>query len=400
MRINKSVIGGSLILLITFNIYNALNFLFQFSMARLLSIIDYGILATLFSLIYIFGIFSESIQTVITKYSVQEKNKGRLKNILNRSLKKALIFSTLLFFLYLFIAIILTYLLKIDYYLLALTGLVIFTSFLLPINRGMLLGRKMFLSLGINLNLEALLKLISAIVLVLMGWKVYGAMLATIIGLIFTFIFSFSSLKDIRNAKEKYAKTSGIYEYTTPVFIVSSVIILFYSLDILIAKVVFDSTMAGYYAIASILSKVIFLGTYPISKAMFPLSAENKDKHKKTNILLNAVIFLLFLISIALIAFYFFPDLLIKIFSGKSITQSSSILFYLGIGTSLLSLANLFILYNLSIGQTKGYNFLPLILIIEAMLLFYFSSNLLSFSIAFIAASAMFLIGSIILLRK
>ena len=65
MRIHKSLWKGSIVLLIAFNIFNFFNFVFHFSMARLLSISDFGILATLFAIIYILTGFSESIQISI-----------------------------------------------------------------------------------------------------------------------------------------------------------------------------------------------------------------------------------------------------------------------------------------------------------------------------------------------
>jgi O-antigen/teichoic acid export membrane protein len=60
-------------------------------MARMLSIIDYGILAALYAIIYILGIFIESIQTVMMKYSSGENDNGRLKSLLKKTLKKKFI---------------------------------------------------------------------------------------------------------------------------------------------------------------------------------------------------------------------------------------------------------------------------------------------------------------------
>ena len=105
MKINKSLVKGSLILLISFNIFNALNFFFHFGMARLLTVIDYGILVTLFSIIYILAVFTESIQLVIAKYSSQEEEKSKLKNIAKKALKKSFLVSLFLFALYFFLAI-------------------------------------------------------------------------------------------------------------------------------------------------------------------------------------------------------------------------------------------------------------------------------------------------------
>ena len=84
-------------------------------MARMLTPADYGTLAALFSIIYLTGIFSESIQTVIVKYSASEKSKARLKNLITRSIKKALKFSIIIFIGYILLSIPLSFMLEIPY---------------------------------------------------------------------------------------------------------------------------------------------------------------------------------------------------------------------------------------------------------------------------------------------
>lgn len=401
MKLHKKLIGGSIVLLVTFNIFNLLNFFFQFSMVRLLPIADYGALAALFSIIYILGIFSESIPTIISKYSAKESNSGKLKNLLKRSLKKASFLSILLFIIFLIISLVLSKKLNLPYSLLALTGLMIFAAFFTSITRGLMQGRKRFSALGVNMVIESAFKLILAIILVLMGWAVYGAMFATVVGAIFAFIISFIPLYSIIKSKESKVKTPKIYQYTPPVFLITSVIIVFYSIDVLIARAVFPDLIAGYYAISSTLAKIIFIGTFPISKAMFPFTAES-DKNKKNaeSILTNSVAIISLIIFVSLIVTFFFSKFIVWIYSGNYIPESASILFLLALANGLISLANLILLYKLSIGQIKGYKYFFIFLLLEVIVLRNFSHNLVEFSIAFITVSAIFLWGSIYLLRK
>jgi len=400
MKFNKAFIGGSLVLLVTFNIFNVLNFIFQFSMARLLSVVEYGVLAALFSIIYIFDVFKESIQTVITKYSSTEKDMGKLKYLFSRSTNRLTIVASITFVLFLVLSIFLSPLLKISYLLLAMTGSLIFLSSLIPISRGLMLGRKMFKSLGLNLITEASIKLILSIVLVILGWSVYGAITATFIGAFLALLLSFSSLKAIIKSKAKQAETIGIYSYSIPVFFITAIIILFYSLDVIIAKIVFSPELAGYYALASILGKTIFWGTQPISRAMFPLSAESKS-NKGRNLFLNAFVLSALLIIMALTLFYLFPEFILHLFSGKSdISQAASILLLVGIAFSIQSISNLILLYKLSKGKTKNYLYSIIFILIEVALLFMFSSSLIEFSIAYIISSLIFLLGYLIILKK
>ena len=83
-KLNRGLIKGGITLLIAFGFYNLFNFLYQFSMARMLTVSDYGILAAIFSLIYILSAFTESIQIIITKYSSGEGEK-HLKKVAKKS---------------------------------------------------------------------------------------------------------------------------------------------------------------------------------------------------------------------------------------------------------------------------------------------------------------------------
>jgi O-antigen/teichoic acid export membrane protein len=135
---------------------------------------------------------------------------------------------------------------------------------------------------------------------------------------------------------------------------------------------------------------------------MFPLSAEDNSKKKKvsSNVFFNAFALLSACVIIALAIFYFFPELIIRIFAGRYIPQSSSILFFIAIATSLLSLTNLILLYKIASGKLKGYQYLFIFLALQIFLLFFFSNSLLQFSIAFVTASAAFFWGSIILMNE
>lgn len=400
-KINTGLIKGSLILLISFNIYNGLNFLFHFGMARLLSVADYGKLATLFSIIYVLGVFSESLQLVITKYATNEKDNGKLKNILKRALRRSFFVSFCLFIFYLIASVPLSYLLKVEYPLMALNGFVIFFVFLAPINRGIMQGKKKFKSLGLNMIIESSTKLALALVFVYLGWQVYGAIFGTLIGIFLAFLLSFLSIRDITKSVEKKAKTEEIYGYTKPVFMINLFILIFYNIDVLMARILFAENVSGAYAIASILAKTIFWGTQPISRAMFPIAAEkNLNKEKLENVLINAFAILFAAVIGALVLFYLFPEFIVKIFSGKLIQESIEILFYLGVAIGLLDLTNLILIYKLSLGKAKGYLYLGIFCILEIFLLYFFSANLFQFSIAFIASSAAFLWGVVLLVGE
>src|SRR3989344_130326 len=394
MKFNKGLLKGDLILLVAFGIFNFLHFLFQLFMARMLSISDYGILATLFSIIYILSVLTESIQIIIAKYSAGAVDNGKLKDLLKRSFGKALYPSLFLFVIYILLAIPLSYVLKIDFLLLLFSSMIIFLAIFIPINRGIMQGRERFRSLSLNMIVEASIKLVIGILFVYLGFRVYGAITGVLFGGFFALLLSFVQLTDIIKFKRTKMETPDIYGYAKPAFIITAITVIFYSLDIIIAKIFFPSEIAGYYALSSILGKIIFWGTLPIGKAMFPMSASKSlEKDKSKNLFLNAFGTVIFCILAALVMFYVFSGPIIKIFSGRVISESASILFYVGIAFSFISITNLILLYKLSLGKVNRYLNLFIFIIIEILLLSYFSKNLLQYSIAFMTASAIFLWG-------
>lgn len=400
MKLDREIFKASIILLLVFNSYSLLNFIFQSSMARLLSVADYGILASLMYFVYFMSIFSESIQTIIMKYSSGERDLGKVKNILKRSFRKAIYPTIILLILYSIVILPISYFASIPYSLILINGLIISVSLFLPIVRGVMQGKKRFYQLGFNMLSESIFKIIASVILVFIGWRVYGAVIGIFIGFLIALFLSLFQIKDILIIKESVAKVKDIYSYSKPVFILTFSILSFYTADILIAQIVFSKELAGYYSIASILSKIIFWGTQPISRAMFPLSAEQASKSKDTSrTYSNSIIFVSIGVFLSLLAFYFFPDLIVKLFSGKELTASAQILFYLGLSTSLLSFANLNILYKVSVGKYKNYISFLTIPIVGIILLLSFNSSLFEFSIAFLAASALFLWGSIFILK-
>lgn len=388
------LVRGSIVLVAAFGIFNVLNFAFHIVMARSLETADYGVLATLFSIMYIMGFFTESIQTVIAKYSTAQKSDGKVASLLRRSLHRVGKPALILFGCYLVAAFALSPLLEIPWFLIAVNGLMIFCAFYLPVTRGVLQGKRRFGALGLNMIVEGAVKIIIASLLVFIGWRVYGALIGTILGAAGAYVMSLFSLREIRKVKEEHADASNIYSYGKPAFILIMGLMIFYSLDVILAKLFFDSTTAGMYAIASVLAKTIFLGTQPISKAMFPLAAEDEagaEKGKK-KILFKALYIIVLLIAVALALFYIAPRFIIDIFSGKDIVEAAAILLPLGAGFSFVSVSNLLILYHLS-RKSVRYSWLIFIpVVVQAFLLFTFSSSLAQFAMAFMGASAVLLI--------
>jgi O-antigen/teichoic acid export membrane protein len=392
----KGLIGGSALLLVTLNLANALHFAFHLLMARMLGPAGYGILAALLAILYVLNVVSESVQTVVARYTSPEPAPGRLKNLLRRALRKGEKASLGLLAVYLLAAMPLSRLLDIPYPLMALFTFSIVGVGLLPIHRGALQGMRRFGALGGNFLFEVVVKLGLGTLLVWAGWREYGAVAAVGLALCAAFAFSFLPLRDVFRAREEPASAEGIYGYSVPVFVVTATVMAFYSLDVLLARAFFAPEEAGAWSIASFLAKGILLGTAPVSKALFPLSTEAADRQRdRRRLLLMALGILAVCVLPVLLAFYLVPDLLVRLAAGQGYAGAAHVAFPLALAMSLMAFSNAVLLYKLSTGRLRSYKLLPALVVLELAVLTLFHGSLVEYAWAVLALNGVFLLATV-----
>ncbi len=401
----QELIRGSLILFILINLFNFLNYLFHFVMARMLGPVDYGVLAVVISVAYIFSVPTEAIQTVISRLISKfnpKKEFGKMNFIFSKAIGKFLKVSIICFILMVPIAIFLHYFLPdITFFHMIFTGVLLFVVFNVPVARGVLQGRKKFKGLGWSMIAESVSKLVVAILLVFIGWKVYGAITGVVFGIFFSFFFSLFFIKEVTHQKKKKIETKFIYFYSKPIIIAIFAVMIMFSLDIIFAKRFFPSDLAGKYAIASMMGKMIFLGVMPIAKALFPIASEEADKgQKKSRSFRQALVLVLGLCAIAVAAFFFLPGLIIRILFGSQYLDIKNVLGWVGLAFAFLSIANLILLYELSLNKIRKAWFLALFPVIQIVLFFLFHETMLQFVSAFIFSNVLILIYSLFVLFK
>ena len=397
------LVRGSLILFIAINLFNFMNYLFHFFMARMLGPADYGVLAVLMSILYIISVPSESIQTIVSRYTskyLAEKKLGKIKSLLSRTLKKSVKFAFFIFLIYIPVAFFLSNFLKIDFLLILLTGTIVFGFFMMPINRGILQGKKKFKELGLNMITESGTKLIIAIFLVYIGLGVYGAISGNLMGVFLAFVFAFIFMKDVVKSKKVEIETKGIYAYGMPVFIVIISIMVMLSMDIILAKRFFSPEIAGQYAVASMLGKMIFFGTAGISKAMFPFATEKFENGDKSHgVFYKSLLIIFAFILIALVFFGLIPKFIVGILFGSQYLAISNIVIYTGLAFGFLSITNLILIYSLRAHKIRFSYLLFIFILLEIILLSLFNSSLKSFSIALVTANFIMMLGSLLFLK-
>jgi len=389
---SNELFKGSFITLILFNLFNVFQAVFHFIGARVLGAEDYGILATLLGISFILGIPAEAIQTIISRYTTEfyvKKDYSKIKNLIKKSYKKfSLLFLVGIALFAIFSPLIGKFLL-IDSKIIFLMSLFLIATFFIPVNRGVLQGEKKFIKLGISLVSESFTKVLFLIVFFFLGLRLYGAMWAIILGFIISFLISFFFIKKIFKTKEEETPFRGIYSYSWNVLIITGCMILFISMDIILAKRFFSAQDVGLYAAISILGKTIFFAVAPISKAMFPLVSEKRDKKEDSKGLIKRSLLIVSgICAIGIILFWLFPNLIISLFYGSTYLKFSNLLVYFGVAMGLLSITNIFI-YNVICHKRKIGLFLIFFVILQIGLLSIFHSTVFEYILVLLISNSL-----------
>lgn len=400
------LLRGSIILLILINIGNIINYLYQFIMARMLGPVDYGILSVLVSLTYIFGIPTIAIQTVMSKNIAKlnvNKEYGKMKGLFSNLLNKLFFASVIIFLIFSILAFFFAAYLDISFWLLVLAGTLIITSFIYPIAAGTLQGMKKFSTLGWNIILVFGVKLFLAIILVMAGFKVFGAILGFIFGAIIGFVFAIPYIKEVIYAHKQEDEVKILTKDNTSTFIAMLIIVLIYSVDVILAKIFFPAELTGEYAVISLIGKIVLFSTMSIGSAMFPISAERHHAGGKTHGIIrkaSLAIFSLSIISVAL--FILFPNFIIGILFGSQYLSLAGLLVYMGVAFSFIAFLNLLVLYRISVDEFNmaHVGLLSALFGLQIVLLSIFHSTITEFSIVFMISTIVTFIGAYILVRK
>lgn len=377
---------GSFILLVLLNLFNIFNFLYQVISARLLGAEEYGILGVLLGFVYIFTIPSESIQTVVSKYTVQFGKDGKIKDLFAKSMRKFSFYGTICFIVFALISPLLSYYLGIQLGLMILTGLVLLCFFILPVGRGVLQGKKRFKEMGMTFALEGVVKVIAILALFWLG--VSGSIIAIILALLLSFLLAVYYVRDILKKKREDVKIERFRAYSIPVLISISCLTAFFSLDVIFVSLFFSLKEVGFYAAVSMMGKLAYFGTSPISRALFPLAAERHEKNKNSGDLLKRSLVYTLLAAVALIAIYFLiPNFLMGVIYGSEFLPAAGLIGYSAIAFSLLALAQMFVYYFISLNKNANYVLIPAVAV-QIVLIFLLHATLFQYTLAIILGNA------------
>ncbi|MBU2633710.1 MAG: oligosaccharide flippase family protein [Nanoarchaeota archaeon] len=405
IKIKKSkFIKDNFVLLVCITILNILGFLFHFYMGRKLGPADYGVLGTILALVYLAGISFNTIQISIAKFVSKFKAKkeyGKISFLLNASIKKLTIYGIIATIIFILISKPIASFLHINISpLILLSPIILFISFA-TINRGILQGLQKFKGLGITFIGEGVIKFFGGVLLVSIGWRVNGAILAIVLSYLAAFFIGFYPLKKISKHKKTKFETKPVYKYSLPVLVTLLSLTAYNSIDLILVKHFFNNIEAGYYAAISLIGKVLFFGTISISQVMFPKVSELHEAGKVHKPLLYKSLLITLVFIIPIIAIYFlFPSFIVNLLYGKEYLAITGLIGWFSVFVGLFCLVYILAFYNMSIHKMKFLYVLLIFNLIEIFLLYNFHQSLMQIiTILTILMLILFLILSVYTLK-
>lgn len=361
--ISHPLISGGFIVFTGTIFANALNFLFNLFMSRNLSVVDYGTLASLISLITLATIPAGAVLPTVVHFAASYfvKNENNKANELFFKIGKiSLIAGFLLLFVFVIFSSNLGGFFKVrDNSLIAISGLFVLVSYLSIVNYGLLQAKLAFNFIALSQIIGASLKLLFGAILIFLGFSVRGGMWAYVVAYSITYFISFIPLRSLFH-KSKAVSVVPIKEllsYGMPAAVALFSLTSLMTVDVMIVKHFFDPKSAGIYAGISLLGKIVFYFSAPIGTVMFPLITQKFTKKESYRSTLLLSVILVFIPSIFLTAFYFiFPNFVIGVsLKNHEYLGGSSLLGLIGIYMSIFSLIYILTNFCLSIKHTKVY---------------------------------------------
>lgn len=377
------LISGSIIIFVGSTVASFIHFLFNLYMTRTLTLSEYGVLATLVSIISLTTLPATAIVPLVIRFGADyfaKKDLNRVHGLFNAVFIPTAIISGIIGALCIIFSLQIANFFHIESsYLLFYVSIAIILAYLSTINTALLQARLSFNFIALTNLIGAITKVISGFIFVVFGFKLVGAVIAYVISYFIPYIVSFIPFRFIfqKNSKPAPVNSRHLFTYGMPSAITQLSLSSLITSDLLLVKHFFDPYQAGIYAMMSLIGRVIFFFISPIISVMFPLVVQKYTKRQDYTSTFYLAIALVIVPALSISAVYFlFPEFVIRFFS-KSVDSLGAVpyLALFGIFITIYSLLSLVSNFLLSIQKT--WIFLPLTFcsILQVVILWFYHEN-------------------------
>ncbi len=376
---NRNVI----IVFIGTSLANFFNLLYQLFIAHRLSPQDFAAFNTLLSIFVLFSAPFSTLQTAVVKYSSELNAKNQLvsvRNLLSALFKKTIILAALTFLIFSLLSLYILDNLKIHSFVLGqiLSGLLAI-SWITPVILGGLQGMELFGYFISALLIPGILKLSLAIVFILSGFNIAGALGALLAATFFGLAIGGAGLKKFLSLRPRQDGINfrEIFFYLLPVAISLFCFMGLVNLDMVLVRYFFSPQASGIYALAQMLGKIFLFLPAAAAIVLLPkasgLNAKNLDTLPT---LQRSLCFTAALCFGAALFYNVVPGLVLRILTGKAIPESISLGRLFSLSMSCFSLVYIFITYFLSVKDLRFIKYLALSTILQSLAIVFVHKNL------------------------
>lgn len=381
--LRHELISGTFYLFISAVLSGFLGFVLNLFFARSLTKPDYGIYASLLSLITLFTIPAQSLTPIIVKFAgdYYAKNEDeKLKKFYLKATKMIGILAIVLFVLFVLFSPFIKNFLNLDsFFYVFIVGVCISFAYLGLVNSGFLQGLLRFGFISFSQITAAVFRLIIGVLFVYSGFRVFGAISSAFFSYLATFLLGFIPLKFLFkkvSKREVSIPTKDLARYAVPTSITVLSLFSFISTDVILVRHFFSPVEAGLYGGLSLIGKVIYYFTGPIPTVMFPLLVKRHAKNLEYKNLFYLSLLLVSIPSFLIFLFYFlYPAFTVKLFLGKGYEAIIPFVALYGTYIGVFSLLNVCVNLFLSLNKIKI--FIPVLTgsLLQIILISFFHAN-------------------------
>lgn len=367
----------------------AFSYLFNILTARLLGPQDFSQLSAILSLFTVASVGGGAITFIAMRYAGELFYAERYKNlarVFSSLTRRSVKLAGLLFLMGVLLAVPISHFFSIgDPYALILAFSSLLFTFAAVVSKGVLQGTQRFGAVSLSSSLEMITRVVVLLGLVAVGFKLYGALAAVVLGSAVAYISTLPSIRKLlilsrNDTKEDEAPVvyrKELFNYAWLTLATSLFLTTLLSLDVLIAKRLFTEELAGQYAALSAVAKIIFFLTAPIVSVMFPMISEKTTRGEKHYQTFMLSFFLTALACFCIIAAYLFaPRVIVGALYGEAYLPLAPLLPKVGMYIVFYTFVNLFANYFIAIRDFAFLWFGAVVIVLQLVLVQFFHGSL------------------------
>src|SRR5262245_32392035 len=330
------VLGVIVIMLLSTTLVSVMNFGYNAVMARMLGPSRFGQVTASVTLLMLASAVTLAFQLVCAKFVARNPAPGAQAGVYRSLLGKAWLVSlTLGGTLFLTQKPIADYLRMPDSRILAILAVGIAAYVPLGVRRGAMQGLCSFRRLAASFIVEAGARLLCGVLLVSIGYGVFGAVGAISASVLSAFLLP--RMDPRLHVKTHPGSAASFGEgIQAIVFFVGQVIIS--NIDILLVKHFFVPEAAGLYAAVALVGRLLYFASWSVVSAMFPVSAAAKPQEENARVVLAPLLTVLGLSLAFILLLGLFPHLVMHTSFGLEFHQAEPLLVLYATATGIYSL--------------------------------------------------------------